>query len=206
MSPSRVKRRKKQTVFCLSIKIDRHWLKVSWVPPIGYISHSCTRRREITSRQAMATFWRKFHHDGKFIPAWWGWGVQALPFHSFKHHKQSWGLHFSLEARYTSPVSPISFSSLWFYTVPQFHWTARLLSNSLQEQYHKYNFFEPASYEPCQSTFTSIFVCFQLGQIKGTVQRELRWVKIGINRTAMQICIAASVIYHAPRDTITRGA
>ncbi len=25
---------------------------------------------------------------------------------------------------------------------------------------------------------------------KGTVQRELRWFKIGINRTAMKICIA----------------
>ncbi len=27
------------------------------------------------------------------------------------------------------------------------------------------------------------------GRFKGTVQRELRWVKIGINRTAMKICI-----------------
>jgi hypothetical protein len=26
--------------------------------------------------------------------------------------------------------------------------------------------------------------------VKGTVQRELRWVKIGINPTAMKICIA----------------
>jgi hypothetical protein len=27
----------------------------------------------------MATFWRTFHHDGKISPAWWGWGVNALP-------------------------------------------------------------------------------------------------------------------------------
>jgi hypothetical protein len=42
--------------------------------------------------------------------------------------------------------------------------------------------------------------------VKGTVQRELRWVKIGINRTAMKSGLPASVVYHAPRDTITRGA
>ncbi len=27
----------------------------------------------------MAPFWRTFHHDSKIIPAWWGWGVHALP-------------------------------------------------------------------------------------------------------------------------------
>jgi hypothetical protein len=27
----------------------------------------------------MAIFWRTFHHDGKFSPAWWGWEVHALP-------------------------------------------------------------------------------------------------------------------------------
>jgi hypothetical protein len=42
--------------------------------------------------------------------------------------------------------------------------------------------------------------------IKGTVQQEVRWVKIGINQTAMKICIAGNVVYHVPRDTITRGA
>ncbi len=26
-------------------------------------------------RLAMAPFWRKFHHDGKISPGWWGWGV-----------------------------------------------------------------------------------------------------------------------------------
>jgi hypothetical protein len=42
--------------------------------------------------------------------------------------------------------------------------------------------------------------------VKGTVQPELRWVKVGINRTAMKSVLPASVVYHAPRDTITRGA
>ncbi len=39
---------------------------------------SCTvHRREGTNRLAMATFWRTFHHDGKFSPAWWGGGVHT---------------------------------------------------------------------------------------------------------------------------------
>jgi hypothetical protein len=33
--------------------------------------------------------------------------------------------------------------------------------------------------------------------LKGTVQRELRWVKIGINRTARKHCIAGKC--HLPR-------
>ncbi len=41
--------------------------------------------RKSTNRLAMATFWRTFHtfhHEGKFSPAWCGWGeggVHALP-------------------------------------------------------------------------------------------------------------------------------
>jgi hypothetical protein len=35
--------------------------------------------------------------------------------------------------------------------------------------------------------------------LKGTVQRELRWVKIGINRTAMKICIAAKCRLPCPK-------
>ncbi len=35
--------------------------------------------------------------------------------------------------------------------------------------------------------------------IKGTVQRELRWVKIGINRTAMKICIAGKYRLPCPK-------
>jgi hypothetical protein len=27
----------------------------------------------------ISTFWRTFHHDGKFSPAWWGWEVRAQP-------------------------------------------------------------------------------------------------------------------------------
>ena len=35
--------------------------------------------------------------------------------------------------------------------------------------------------------------------LKGTVQRELRWVKIGINRTAMKICIATKSRLSCPK-------
>ncbi len=35
--------------------------------------------------------------------------------------------------------------------------------------------------------------------IKGTVQPELRWVKIGINRTAMKICIAGKCRLSCPK-------
>jgi hypothetical protein len=34
---------------------------------------------------------------------------------------------------------------------------------------------------------------------KGTVQPELRWVKIGINRTAMKICIAGKCRLSCPK-------
>ncbi len=46
-----------------------------------------------THRVATATFWRKFHHDGKISPAWWGWRA---------HHRiQSWGVRSRWEGRYT---------------------------------------------------------------------------------------------------------
>jgi hypothetical protein len=35
--------------------------------------------------------------------------------------------------------------------------------------------------------------------IKGTVQPELRWVKIGINRTAMKICVAGKCRLSCPK-------
>jgi hypothetical protein len=37
------------------------------------------------------------------------------------------------------------------------------------------------------------------GDIKGTVQLELRWVKIGINRTAMKICVAGKCRLSCPK-------
>ncbi len=44
-----------------------------------FVRASCTvHRRDSTNRLAIATFWRTFHHDGKFSPACWGWGVHAL--------------------------------------------------------------------------------------------------------------------------------
>jgi hypothetical protein len=59
-------------------------------------------------RVAMATVWRVFHHDGKISPGWWGWGV-ALPLslYSIYHHKQSSGVRFCWEGRYTPPTSPL---------------------------------------------------------------------------------------------------
>jgi hypothetical protein len=40
---------------------------------------------------------------------------------------------------------------------------------------------------------------FEEIRFKGTVQRELRWVKIGINRTAMKICIAGNCHLPCPK-------
>jgi hypothetical protein len=37
-------------------------------------------RRESTDRQAMATSWHTFHHDGKFSPAWRRGGAHTPPF------------------------------------------------------------------------------------------------------------------------------
>jgi hypothetical protein len=42
-----------------------------------HIVHCTVERGQI--RLAMATFWRTFHHDGKYSPAWCGWGKHALP-------------------------------------------------------------------------------------------------------------------------------
>ncbi len=34
-------------------------------------------------RVTTATFWRKFHHEGKISPGWWGWDARPLPFTIF---------------------------------------------------------------------------------------------------------------------------
>ncbi len=34
----------------------------------------CGVKSQSTHREAMATFWRTFHHDGKINPSWRGWG------------------------------------------------------------------------------------------------------------------------------------
>jgi hypothetical protein len=39
-------------------------------------------QRESVNRLEIATFWRAFHHDGKFSPAWRWWGCTPTPFHS----------------------------------------------------------------------------------------------------------------------------
>ncbi len=63
---------------------------------------------EYTHRVAMDTFWRKFHHDGKISPAWWGWRVHTLqPFEFIYHHEQSCGVNFSWEGRYTPTISTL---------------------------------------------------------------------------------------------------
>ncbi len=43
------------------------------------LGQSRSQTREYKYRLAMATFWRTFHHDGKFSPGWWGCVVHALP-------------------------------------------------------------------------------------------------------------------------------
>ncbi len=47
----------------------------------------------------------------------------------------------------------------------------------------------------CFSETLPFLVC----PLKGTVQPELRWVKIGINRTAMKICIAGKCRLSCPK-------
>ncbi len=63
----------------------------------------------------MATFWRKFHHDGKFSPNpdVGGGPSTPSPFHSIYHHDQSCGVRSSWEGRYTPPISTLPFSPLW---------------------------------------------------------------------------------------------
>ncbi len=46
---------------------------------LNEIVRSWIRLQVPQHRVAMATFWRIFHQDGKSSPAWWGWGVHALP-------------------------------------------------------------------------------------------------------------------------------
>ncbi len=142
-----------------SIKIDLHLLKFSWAFSRGYISHRCTHRREIKSRQAMSTFWRTFHHDGKFRPARFWAGVHALPFSLYLPSQAKLWCTLQLRGQDTLLLLLLYPFLLCGCTVraahaPQFHWKARLLSNSLQKQHNNNNFIEPASYEPCQSTFT----------------------------------------------------
>jgi hypothetical protein len=48
-----------------------------WFPRSSFLQFSSDHSWESTNRLAIATFWRTFHHDGKFSPTWWG--VLALP-------------------------------------------------------------------------------------------------------------------------------
>jgi hypothetical protein len=46
---------------------------------VNLTKNGCRNHRVDTQRVAMATFWRTFHHDGKFSQAWWGWGDARPP-------------------------------------------------------------------------------------------------------------------------------
>ncbi len=73
---------------------------------------------EYTHRMAMDTIWRKFHHDGKISPAWWGWLVHGPPpFHSIYHHEQSFGVcKLQLRGQIHSPYfSSTPICTLWFW-------------------------------------------------------------------------------------------
>ncbi len=43
-----------------------------------------------THRVEIATFWRIFRHDGKIRPAWWSWGVHALPLSLYLPSPEKW--------------------------------------------------------------------------------------------------------------------
>ncbi len=62
-----------------------------------------SRRKYRGGEQRLRRLERKYLRiSWKFSPAWWGWWVQALPFHSIYHHEQSCGVRSSREGRYTS--------------------------------------------------------------------------------------------------------
>ncbi len=52
-----------------------------------------------TNRVAIATFWRKFHHDGKISLVWWGWGVHDQP--PFTISTIAWNVCPRWDGRYT---------------------------------------------------------------------------------------------------------
>ncbi len=59
-------------------------------------------------------FWRTFHNDGNFSPAWWEWGCTPSPLSLY--HEQSCGVRSSWEGRYTPPISALPFSPLCLVT------------------------------------------------------------------------------------------
>ncbi len=56
--------------YCLCVTIEL-------VPSVHTSVYKSLHHR--VRRVATATFWLTFHHDGKVSPAWWGWGMDALP-------------------------------------------------------------------------------------------------------------------------------
>jgi hypothetical protein len=88
-------------------------------------SWSSPQTRDYTNRLAMATFWRKFHHDGKFRPAAREWGVHVHPLSICLPPRHELHLHRPLHpltsktserilpVRSTMPLSPSLWSSLF---------------------------------------------------------------------------------------------
>ncbi len=79
------------------------------IAPIDFTGVAVRSHAQSTHRLALATFWRTFHHDGKFSPAWWGWGVHADPLslYSIYHHVQRCKARSSWEGRYTPVESGV---------------------------------------------------------------------------------------------------
>ena len=53
------------------------WICLIFMYSVMRTCKSIYHRQESTNRVAMTTFWRTFHHDGNFSPAWWGWGMHS---------------------------------------------------------------------------------------------------------------------------------
>jgi hypothetical protein len=73
----------------LNTETAAFYLFMKLILPCTYMGKSSPQTREYcTIRLAMATFWRTFHHGGKFSPAQDG-GCTPFLIHSIYHHEQS---------------------------------------------------------------------------------------------------------------------
>jgi hypothetical protein len=59
-------------LFILCLNYIENILGTLWLIYMGIFTYR-------VHRVAMTIYWRTFHHDGKISPAWWRWGVHALP-------------------------------------------------------------------------------------------------------------------------------
>ncbi len=85
------------------------WVKAQrYKTNLQFLSHPTDERAQ---KLAMATFWRTFHHAGRFSPAWWGGGVHALSLSLYLPSRAKlW--YAPAERAETSPISPLPFYPL----------------------------------------------------------------------------------------------